>query len=109
MWHSQTKFMTHWVHPWQQPLYTHPPSHPGACFSSLQEGQVPILLLLLSLTDYICTHPSMSVQPYPSCSGTQSKNETAITPEHQSSDVEPQHAMTTVDPYSIHINGITQL
>ena len=56
-----------------QPLYTHPPSHPGACFGSLQEGWVPILLLLLSLTVIICTHPSMSEQPYPSCSGTQTK------------------------------------
>ena len=77
-------------HPWRQPLYTHPPSHPGACFGSPQEGRVPILLLLLSLTVIVCTHCSMSEQPYPSCSGTQTKNQTAITLEHQSLDAEPQ-------------------
>ena len=63
---------------------------PGACFHSPQEGQVPILLLLLSLTVIIHTHPSMSEQPYPSCSGTQMKNQTAITPGHQSLDAKPQ-------------------
>ena len=35
------------LNPWSstqwQPLYTHPPSHPRVCFSSLQEGWVPIL------------------------------------------------------------------
>ena len=77
-------------HPWQQPLYTHPSSHPGACFGSPQEGQVPILLLLLSLTVIIHTHPSMSEQPYPSCSGTRTKNHTAITQEHQSLDAKTQ-------------------
>ena len=90
MWHLQTKFTAHWVTHGNQPLYTHPPSHPGACFSSLQEGWVPILLLLLSLTVIIHTHPSMSEQPYPSCSGTQTKNQTAITPECQSLDAKPQ-------------------
>ena len=65
-------------HSWQQPLYAHPPSHPGACFGSPQEGWVPILLLLLSLT-VMHTHPSMSEQPYRSCSGTHTKNQTAIT------------------------------
>ena len=77
--------MAHWVTHGNNHLYTHPPSHPEACFSSPQEGRVPILLLLLSLTVIVHTHPSMSEQPYPSCSGTDTKNQTAITPEHQSS------------------------
>ena len=84
----------------QWPLYTHPPSHPGACFSSLQERWAPILLLLLSLAYFIHTHPSKSVQTYPSCSVTQSRNQATITPECQSSDAKPQYAMTTNDPYS---------
>ena len=63
-------------HPLWWPFYTHPPSHPGACFSSLQEGWVQILFLLLSLTNFIHTHPSKSVQPYPSCSRTPFKNQT---------------------------------
>ena len=67
-------------HPWEWWLYTHPPSHPGACFSSQQEGWAPILLLLLSLTNFVCTHPSKSVQSYPSCSSTQFKNQTCSYP-----------------------------
>ena len=51
----------------------------------------------------------MSEQPYPSCCGTHTKNQTTITPEHQSSDAKPQAAVTTIDPYSIHIDGIAQL
>ena len=93
-------------HSWWQPLYTHPPSHPGACFGSPQEGWVPILLLLLSLTVFIRTHPSMSEQPYPSCSGTHTKNQTAITPRHQSSDAKPQQpwpqmTLTVIVPVGI--------
>ena len=91
---------------WQQPLYTHPPSYPGACFGSPQEGWVPILLLLLSLTVIVHTHPSMSVQPYPSCSRTRTKNHTTITPGHQSLDAEPQQpwpqlTLTVIVPVGI--------
>ena len=57
-------------------------------FSAKKDGYNPVLLL--SLTVIVRTHPSMSEQPYPSCSGTRTKNQTAITPEHQSSDAEPQ-------------------
>ena len=95
MWHLQTKFMTHWV--------THGDGHSTHILHpTLGHALVPCKKdgYQSSLTDFIHTHPSKSVQPYPSCSGTQSKNQTAITPEHQSLDAKPQHAMTTNDPYS---------
>ena len=42
------------------------------------------------LTVMIHTHPSMSEQPYPSCSRTCTNNYTTITPGHQSLDAKPQ-------------------
>ena len=95
-------------HSWQQPLYTHPPSHPGACFGSPQEGWVPILLLLLSPTVIVHTHPSNSEQPYPSCSGTHTKIKPQL-PQNISPRMPSLSSVTTIDPYSIHIDGIAQL
>ena len=63
-------------------------------FSTRRMGTNPALL---SLAVFIHTPPSMSEQPYPSCSGNQSKNQTAITLECQSLDAMPQHTVTTVD------------
>ena len=53
--------MAHWVTHGDD-LSTHI-LHPTLGHASvlLQEGQVPILLLLLSLTDFVHTHPSRSV------------------------------------------------
>ena len=52
------------------------------------------------------SHPSMSVQPYPSCSRTHTKNHTAVTPGCQSLDAEPQQpwpqlTLTVIVPVGI--------
>ena len=108
MWHLQTKFMAHWV--------THGNNHSTHILHlTLEHASVlhkkdgyQSCFSCYHLTVIICTHPSMSVQPYPSCSRTHTKNHTAITPGHQSSDAEPQQpwpqlTLTVIVPVGINI------
>ena len=74
-------------------------------FSTRRTGTNPASPVI---TVIICTHSSMSEQPYPSCSGTHTKIQMAITPGCQSSDAEPQQpwpqlTLTVIVPVGINI------
>ena len=107
MWCLQTKFMPHWV--------THGNNHSthilhptlGHALVLCKKDRYQSCFSCYHLTVIICTHLSMSVQPYPSCSRTHTKNHIAITPGHQSSDAEPQHPWPQLTLTVIVTVGIT--
>ena len=97
----KTKFTTHWViHGSNHPTHILHPTL-GIAYALLhQEGQVPITASP-AITNCTCVPaPAILFLPFSFLLLTLSLIQTSKTLEHQSSDAEPCHNMTTNDPYS---------